>query len=115
MGLEVKFFVHGVSKGHKTWGAEDTDIKYANAFYSVNWPLKEMMMVEVRENNGSPYCYYSFIRGEKVLGADNRDGSYMAITLRMNACYTDLQNMYNILRVAYEKACVGMYIQENGT
>ena len=48
MGLEVKFFVHGVSKGHKTWGAEDTDIKYANAFYSVNWPLKEMMMVEVR-------------------------------------------------------------------
>lgn len=115
MGLEVKFFVHGVSKGHKTWGAEDTDIKYANAFYSVNWPLKEMMMVEVRENNGSPYCYYSFIRGEKVLGADNRDGSYMAITLRMNACYTDLQNMYNILRAAYEKACVGMYIQENGT
>ena len=115
MGLEVKFFVHGVSKGHKTWGAEDTDIKYANAFYSVNWPLKEMMMVEVRENNGSPYCYYSFIRGEKVLGADNRDGSYMAITLRMNACYTDWQNMYNILRAAYEKACVGMYIQENGT
>ena len=115
MGLEVKFFVHGVSKGHKTWGAEDTDIKYANAFYSVNWPLKEMMMVEVRENNGSPYCYYSFIRGEKVLGADNRDGSYMAITLRMNACYADLQNMYNILRAAYEKVCVGMYIQENGT
>lgn len=115
MRLEVKFFVHGVSKGHKTWGAEDTDIKYANAFYSVNWPLKEMMMVEVRENNGSPYCYYSFIRGEKVLGADNRDGSYMAITLRMNACYADLQNMYNILRAAYEKVCVGMYIQENGT
>lgn len=115
MGLEVKFFVHGVSKGHKTWGAEDTDIKYANAFYSVNWPLKEMMMVEVRENNGSPYCYYSFIRGEKVLGADNRDGFYMAITLRMNACYTDLQNMYNILRAAYEKVSVGMYIQENGT
>ena len=115
MGLEVKFFVHGVSRGHRTWGAEDTDIKYADAFYSVNWPLKEMMMVEVMENNGSLYCYYSFIRGGKVLGADKRDGSYTAITLRLNACYTDLQNMYHILRAAYEKVCVGMFIQENGT
>ena len=114
MGLEVKLFVHGVSKGHKAWGAKEADAKYANAFYSTSWPLKEMMMVEVRENGSSPCCYYSFIRGEKVLGADKRDGSYFAITLRMNAGYTDLHNMYNILRAAYEKVCVGMCMQESG-
>ncbi len=112
MGLEVNFFVHGVSRGHKTWGADDADSKYANSFYSGNWPLREMMMVEVRENGGTPCCYYSFIRGEKVLGADKRDGSYFALTLRMNACYTDLQNMYHILRAAYEKVCVGLCIEE---
>ena len=114
MELKVNLFVHGTSKGHMVWGLEGTDDRYANGFYSVSWPLKEMMMVEVKKSGSTTYCYYSFIRGEKVLGADKRDGSYFAITLRMNACHTDLQDMYHILRTAYEKACVGMCIQECG-
>ena len=114
MELKVNLFVHGTSKGHMVWGLEGTDDRYANGFYSVSWPLKEMMMVEVKKSGSTTYCYYTFIRGEKVLGADKRDGSYFAITLRMNVCHTDLQDMYHILRTAYEKACVGMCIRECG-
>lgn len=113
MGLEIKTFVHGASKGHMVWGIAPTEDNYANGFYTKTWTEKEMMLAEVREYKGMLYCYYSFIRGQKVLGADKRDGSYFAITLRMNTCYTDLQNMYHLLRAAYEKVCVGMCIEEH--
>lgn len=113
MGLEIKTFVHGASKGHMVWGIAPTEDTYANGFYAKTWTEKEMMLAEVREYKGMLYCYYSFIRGQKVLGADKRDGSYFAITLRMNTCYTDLQNMYHLLRAAYEKVCVGMCIEEH--
>lgn len=113
MGLEIKTFVHGASKGHMVWGIAPTEDNYANGFYTKTWTEKEMMLAEVREYKGTFYCYYSFIRGQKVLGADRRDGSYFAITLRMNTCYTDLLNMYHLLRAAYEKVCVGMCIEEH--
>lgn len=114
MGLEIKTFVHGVSKGHKVWSIDHTEDTYFNAFYVQPWKEKEIMIAEVREYKGTTYCYYSFVRGQKVLGADRRDGSYFVITLRINMCYTDLMNMYHLLRAAYEKACVGMCIDEKG-
>ena len=46
-----------------------------------------------------------------IIGADNRDGSYFALTLRLNAYYADLQNLYGILRAVYEKMCVGTCVK----
>lgn len=113
MGLEIKTFVHGASKGHKMWPEDPAEKSYTVTFYSTTWTTKGSMLVEVRTCNDIPYCYYSYIRGGEVHGADDRPGSYFAITLRLNTCYTDLQNMYHLLRAAYEKVCVGMCIEEH--
>lgn len=57
-------------------------------------------------------CYYTFVRGRNVCDSSGRAGSYFALTLKMNAFYADVQNIYNILKAVYDKMCVGLCIQE---
>lgn len=41
-------------------------------------------------------------------------GVYFALTLRFNAYYADFQNIYNILKAACDKLCLGLCLQEAG-
>ena len=72
------------------------------------------MQVDIMECKGKVYSYYTFVKGQNVMGYDNRTGSYFALTIRMDAYYADLQNMYKILSAAYEKMCVGRLVQKQG-
>lgn len=115
MALTLDFYAHGVSKGHKTWGSQSipsTDIQYLGTFYG-RFTDSELMLVEQREVGGEAYCYYTFLKNG-LIGADNRGGSYFALTLRLNAYYADLQNLYGILRAAYEKMCVDTCVKVDG-
>ena len=94
-----------------TYSVQDNFI--AN-FYSSKWPAKELMQVDIMECKGKVYSYYTFVKGQNVMGYDNRTGSYFALTIRMDAYYADLQNMYKILSAAYEKMCVGRLVQKQG-
>lgn len=53
----------------------------------------------------------SFWNGETFRFADY---TYFALTIRMDAYYADLQNMYKILSAAYEKMCIGSLVQKQG-
>lgn len=100
--------------GHKTWGVLGEDDNFIANFYSSKWPAKELMQVDIMECKGKVYSYYTFVKGQNVMGYDNRTGSYFALTIRMDAYYADLQNMYKILSAAYEKMCVGRLVQKQG-
>lgn len=100
--------------GHKTWGVLGEDDNFIANFYSSKWPAKELMQVDIMEYKGKVYSYYTFVKGQNVMGYDNRTGSYFALTIRMDAYYADLQNMYKILSAAYEKMCVGRLVQKQG-
>ena len=114
MALNINLYVHGVPMGHKTWGVLGEDDNFIANFYSSKWPAKELMQVDIMEYKGKVYSYYTFVKGQNVMGYDNRTGSYFALTIRMDAYYADLQNMYKILSAAYEKMCVGRLVQKQG-
>lgn len=114
MALNINLYVHGVPKGQKTWGTLGEDSSFITNFYRPKWPAKELMQVDIMECKGKVYSYYTFVKGQNVMDYDNRTGSYLALTIRMDAYYADLQNMYKILSAAYEKMCVGRLVQKQG-
>lgn len=114
MALNINLYVHGVPMGQKTWGVPREDDNFIGNFYGPKWPAKELMQVYIMECKGKVYSYYTFVKGQNVMGYDNRTGSYFALTIRMDAYYADLQNMYKILSAAYEKMCVGSLVQKQG-
>lgn len=114
MALNINLYVHGVPMGQKTWGVLSEDDNFIGNFYGPKWPAKELMQVDIMECKGKVYSYYTFVKGQNVMGYDNRTGSYFALTIRMDAYYADLQNMYKILSAAYEKMCVGSLVQKQG-
>lgn len=114
MALNINLYVHGVPMGQKTWGVLREDDNFIGNFYSHKWPAKELMQIDIMECKGKVYSYYTFVKGQNVMGYDNRTGSYFALTIRMDAYYADLQNMYKILSAAYEKMCVGSLVQKQG-
>lgn len=115
MGLNINLFVHGVPMGQKLWGPKGDDQQYLSSFYGPKWDAPEVMKVDVMTFGGQTYAYYSFVKGQNVCDAQGRTGSYFALTLRINAFYSDVQNLYNILKATYEKMCVGLCVQDSGT
>lgn len=113
MGLNINLFVHGVPMGQKMWGTNGDDQRYLSSFYGLKWDVSEAMKVDVMTFGGIPYCYYSLVKGLNVCDSQGRAGSYFALTLRINAFYSDVQNIYSILKAAYGKMCVGLCVQEN--
>lgn len=112
--LKICLLVHGVPQGHKIWGDCPTsdDKAFLPTFYNnvTVYDVAETMKVDIYNGN----CYYTFIKGMNVNAADNRPGSYFALTLKTNNYYADVQNIYYILKKAYEKMCIGMCVKEDG-
>lgn len=116
MNLNINLFVHGVPMGQKIWGPKGDDQIYISSFYGPKWDAPEVMKIDVMTFGGVLYCYYSFVKGQNVFDSQGRAGSYFALTLRVNAFYADVQNVYHILKAAYDKICVGLCVQEtNGS
>jgi len=112
--LSMNLMVHGVPQGQKMWGVDDNDRRYLATFYGRKWDANELMLVEIMNLGSGPICYYSYVIGNNVCAADGRAGSYFALTLKINTYYADLENMFNILKAAYKKMCVGLCVSENG-
>lgn len=108
--LNIELIVHGVPHGHKIWNAREDEKRYIATFYGPTYEVDEQMIVERRGAD----MYYTFVRGRNVVSEDNRPGSFLALTLRMNAYYADIRNVYGILRAAYQKTIVGTGVTETG-
>lgn len=115
MGLNIKLLVHGVPYGQKKWGAEEEDSRYLSSFYGPKWTIPEVMKVEIMTFGKDVYCFYTFLKGINVCDFNGRSGSYIALTLKVNAYYADTLNIYNILKAAYEKMIVGLCVCDDGT
>lgn len=115
MGLNINLFVHGVPMGQKVWGPDGDDSRYLSSFYNPNWHIPDVMKIDVMTSGSMTYCYYSLVIGQNVCDYHGRSGSYFALTIRMNAFYCDVRNLYNILKAAYDKICVGLCVQNNGS
>lgn len=110
--LNIKLYVHGVPYGHSTWGVESSDNIYIDTFYSGGkFSVSVQMCVEVRQlPGGQSYSYYTYMRTDNITDYAGRQGSFFALTLRINYYYADIQNIYNILDAAYNKFIVGTIV-----
>ena len=115
MGLNIKLLVHGVPYGQKKWGADEEDSRYLSSFYGPKSEIPEVMKVEIMASRKEVCCYYTFLKGINVCDFNGRSGSYVALTFKVNAYYADILNIYNILKAAYEKMCVGLCVSDDGT
>ncbi|MBO5181956.1 MAG: hypothetical protein J6B92_08730 [Paraprevotella sp.] len=114
MNYDIKLYAHGVPMGQKTWGVENIDSNYIDAIYGRRSDVPVQMLVEVRKFGSSANCYYTYLRTDNVCDSIGRKGSYIALTLRVNYYYADVQNMYNLLDAAYKKFIVGSVVGVNG-
>lgn len=102
MALKLDLFVHGVPKGQKIWGPQEEDRIFIESFYSQRSNIDVQLKIDVMKIGVDTYCYYTYIRGSNMLDTDNRQGSYFALTIRVNAFYNDLFKMYSILDSSYQ-------------
>lgn len=112
MSFQVTVILHGVPAGFKLFGKVDgQDKDYVQTFYNSNdWDEPEFLKVERVANK----MFYTFIKCNNVNAYDGRSGSYLGITLRMNLYYSDIQNIYSILKGVYKKLCVGTLVSDDG-
>jgi hypothetical protein len=113
MALSVNLFVHGVPQGQKIWGSKGDDSLYLSSFYGPKWDVPEVMKIDIMTFGGTTYCYYTLVKGQNIYDLGGRAGAYFALTLRMNAYYADIQNLYNILMTVYNKFCIDCCLKEN--
>lgn len=107
MELNLSLFVHGVPKGQKIWGPQEDDRLYIESFYGRKTDVSVQLLVETFRIGDSINCYYTYLRSGNLKDKDGRAGSYFALTVRVNAYYSDVSNMYNILDAAYRKFIIG--------
>lgn len=116
--MDLNMYIHGASKGQKIWSAakNENDLPYINNFYIRSDDSPESkLIVEILniEEEGKTFCYYSYLKYKDVVGADDRDGVYFGMTLRLDCYCVDFVSIYNILDTAYKKYIVGMLLVEN--
>lgn len=107
MNYDIKLYVHGVPNGQKAWGLTESDRNYINTFYGRKSEVPAKMLIEIKQFGSSVNCYYTYYRANDICDCHGRQGSYVALTLRLNYYYTDIQNIYNLLDAAYNKFIVG--------
>lgn len=109
--MTVDLILHGVPNGQDVWGVSN-DSHYFSTFY-IQKNEKEYMSIETRKVDDKAYCYYNYLRYSGVTANDNRAGSYLGITLRIDAYYKDIVNMYYICEVVY-KSLFDILLAQNG-
>ena len=113
MELKLNLFAHGVPKGQKIWGPKESDLNFIQNFYSGKSDVDVQLLVDVFETGSNLNSYYTYLKLRNVLEKDGRQGSYFALTVRVNAYYADLFNMYNILHATYQKFILDTILKDS--
>lgn len=108
----IQIAIGGVPHGNKTYG-DSKAIGYAEQLYNgetVNSPYKYYFKIEVREEEGKEYFYYSYIVPQ-ITDQSGRSGGYFAIVLRScNHYCEDLSRLYQLLKQTYDKKVEGVLL-----
>ena len=108
----IQIAIGGVPNGNKTYG-DSKAIGYVEQLYNRevgNSPYKYYFKIEVREEEGKEYFYYSYIVPQ-ITDQSGRSGGYFAIVLRScNHYCEDLSRLYQLLKQTYDKKVEGVLL-----
>ena len=75
MEYNIKLYVHGVpSEGQQIWGPEKAEL-YVGNFYGRKSSVLTLLITEVIPSNGNNCYYYTYLRGNDIIGRYGRTGS----------------------------------------
>lgn len=93
--MEADLFIHGVPHGWDFWGKE-SDRAYFGNFYKPN-QVPHQLVVETRISGGHPYAYYHYLLNADVVDYEGRDGSYVGVSVRIDAYCRPTRYMWLVL------------------
>lgn len=111
MELNLKLFVHGVPYGQKSWGPQGCDRIYIERFYGRKAKEEVQLVIDVFQVGNDKNCYYTYLRNGNIIDSSGRGGGYFALTVKVNAYYASIYNMYNILDAVYHKLVLGTILE----
>lgn len=111
--MKISIFIHGVPNGQRMWSTDGTDAIVTN-FYGQGQGEDTKFVAEVKKNGGNVYAYYSYFKYNNVYAYDGRAGSYVGMTVRMDALCTDVINIYNVLDIVYNRDVIGRIVSCEG-
>lgn len=97
--MTVDLILHGVPNGQDIWGVNN-DTHYFSTFY-VQKDEKEFLSIETRKVSGKSYTFYNYLKYNGVIASDERAGAYIGITLRFDAYYKNVLNVYHLCEIVY--------------
>lgn len=109
--MTVDLILHGVPNGQDIWGVSD-DTHYFSTFYAQK-DEKELLNIDVRKVSGKSYCYYNYLKYNGVTASDGRAGAYLGITLRFDAYYKDVINIYHLCEIIYNNLIDKIFIKND--
>ena len=108
--MEAEFFIHGPR--HAFYGKPE-DSQYCQLFDNSQIKDEIRFIVEVRKAGNGRWCtYYNYCRYANVLDIDGRSGAYIGLTVRLDAYYANLRNMYTVLEAIFMSRVVGLLIKK---
>lgn len=114
--MTTEFVLHGVPRGHDTWGTRGDN--YYDSFYGdkeIYKNAKTILVVEIRKKNGIWCSYYTYIKPQNVTAAEGRTGSYFGMTLCVEEFYcTDVYSLYRLFDEICNKKIFGTIIGKSG-
>lgn len=110
--MEAELLIHGPR--HAFYGKQE-DSQYCQLFDNSHIKDEIRFVVEVRKGaNGKWYTYYTYCRYTNVLDVDGRSGAYIGLTIRLNAYYANLRNLYTVLEATFYAKVVGLLVKKSG-
>lgn len=107
--MEAEFFIHGPR--HAFYGKHE-DNQYCQLFDNSQIKDNIRFIVEVRKSvNGKWYTYYNYCRYANILDIDGRRGAYIGLTVRIDAYYANLRNIYTVLEAVFMSNVVGLLVK----
>ena len=108
--MEAEFFIHGPR--HAFYGKPE-DSQYCQLFDNSQIKDEIRFIVEVRKAGNGKWCtYYNYCRYANVLDIDGRSGAYIGLTVRLDAYYANLRNMYTVLEAIFMSRVVGLLLKK---
>lgn len=108
--MDAEFFIHGPR--HAFYGKPE-DSQYCQLFDNSQIKDEIRFIVEVRKAGNGRWCtYYNYCRYANVLDIDGRSGAYIGLTVRLDAYYANLRNMYTVLEAIFMSRVVGLLVKK---
>lgn len=111
--MDLEIYFHGVPNGQDIYGEEKAR-GYLSLFYGANDSDESKLVVEIRRIGDKSYCCYNLLNYNKVVAYDGRAGSFVGVTIKIDAFCKDIKKMYNLLYWVMKFRLVGICLKEEG-